>query len=129
MTSELSRPGSRESAAVRKAFDQLGIRREVENVYGDADVVTVVYSPRDGPDDGTAHSNMMGLCATVLRHLTEKDLAPEILRGVCHHDDADAPIVWLVRREWATAIADGDLDHGEVYNRIVDTSLLTLEGS
>ncbi|MGB9931558.1 hypothetical protein [Haloarcula amylolytica] len=121
----MSRPGSRESAAVRRALARRwsGAPTTVESVYGDSDIVTVVYEV-SRPMVGTVHAECLGTAAHALAALDSKGTAPEVLRGVCHLPEAPPPLVWLLRREWASAQQAGELDDVELLERVADTSPL-----
>jgi len=121
----MPRPGSRESAAVRRALSRRwgGAPTTAESVYGDTDVVTVVYeTPR--PMVGTAHAECLGSAVHALAALAAKGTAPETLRGVCHLPGEPVPLVWLLRCEWACAQQAGELDDAALLERVADTSPL-----
>jgi hypothetical protein len=127
------RPGSRASAAVRRYLKQHGV--PVSTVYGDTDLVTVIYpAPLDSADEREAagyHTDWMDACLMVLQEFAaaEHKPDPETLRGVCHLEEVEAPVVWLVRREWALALGRGDLDTRDTLEKIVATSAtLSLDG-
>lgn len=89
----------------------------MSDTYGSSEFVTVTYpAPEDDLDQGY-HQEMLGLCVSAIQATAQKDAAPDVLRGVCHIDPGDAPLVWLIRKEWAL-----ELEQGDVFERIVDTS-------
>jgi hypothetical protein len=69
---------------------------------------------------------MMGACTAVLARLADRGVAPVLLRGVCRRAD-DTPVVWLVRREWAVAVKDGERSAGDVRTLIL-TSTAAFDG-
>lgn len=110
------RPYSRTSSALRRLLAAAdSTTPAVSHVYGDADVVTVVYQARS---DGS-HQKILGGCVAALTRLDERDLAPDVVRGVCHADDADVPLVWLLPREWGLAYAADRLDRVDVQDPVV----------
>ena len=119
--SATQRPGSRESAKVRRVLASVEFGVETQSVYGDADVVTVEYAPEGDRDDPAAHDVMMGACTEILARLADRGVAPALLRGVCRRAD-DTPVVWLVRREWAVAVKDGELSTGDVRTQILEST-------
>jgi len=121
----MPRPGSRESAAVQRALSRRwsGGDTTVDTVYGDSDIVTVVYDTAQ-PMAGRAHAECLGGAAHALSDLTSNGTAPAVLRGVCHLPEAPVPLVWLLRREWACAQQAGEMDSGELLERVADTSPL-----
>jgi len=92
-----------------------------ESVYGDRDVVTVVYSIPTDETDGGAHVEWIGNAMAAFRHLDEA-VSPAVLRGVCHLENDECPLVWLLRREWVEALEAGELTQTEVLDRTVQTT-------
>ncbi|MDQ2072817.1 hypothetical protein RBH20_09750 [Haloarcula sp. H-GB4] len=121
----MPRPGSRESAAVRRALSRRwgDSAKTAESVYGDSDIVTVVYD-LGRPMSGTAHAECLGGVAHALAALASKGTAPRLLRGVCHLPDEPIPLVWLLRREWACAEQTGEMDDVDLLGRVAATSPL-----
>ena len=111
-----NRPYSRTSSALRRLLAAAdSTTPAVSHVYGDADVVTVVYQARG---DGS-HQEMIGGCVAALTRLDERDLEPDVVRGVCRPEDADVPLVWLLPREWALAYDNDRLDRVDVQSPTV----------
>jgi hypothetical protein len=48
--------------------------------------------------------------------------ANHYVRGVCHLGDADVPLVWLLRREWALAYDGSQAAYEDLFARIDETS-------
>jgi hypothetical protein len=112
-------PYSRESSALRRLLAAADSETPpLSHVYGDDTIATVVYrTERIRMDD--PHRAMLGACVAAIDRLDERDLAPALVRGVCPVDDADAPLVWLLSREWALAYARGRLDQVDVDGPVV----------
>jgi hypothetical protein len=91
----------------------------LSEVYGDGAVVTVVYDPT-GTEN--AHEQLIAACVEALTRLDGRGLAPDTVRGVCHLGDADVPLVWLLRREWALAYDGSQAAYEDLFARIDETS-------
>jgi hypothetical protein len=118
------RPGGRVSATVKRALPAAladAPVKSIKTVYGDRDVVTVVYSV-ETPDEIIPHAKFMGTCCALLTHLEETDVCPALLRGVSEHPDDAVPFVWLLRPEWAGAYMRDDISETELLRRVARTS-------
>jgi hypothetical protein len=114
------RPRSRVSARVRR---ELSPHVPIDSVYGDSDVVTVVYPTPADPLDADVHGEYVSALGSVMVELERgRYQAPALLRGVCHADAYEVPVVWLARREWAAAYNAGDIDAEEYIPRITNES-------
>lgn len=113
MSMPSDRPYSRESSALRRLLAADDTSPPATHVYGDGDIVTVCYVAESGRW-GAPHRSALAACVAALARLEEHDLAPDRVRGVCHVDDTDVPLVWLLPREWAAAYAAGDAATADV---------------
>lgn len=120
----MTRPGSRESAAFRRTLKR-ALNWNVNAVYGDADVVTVVYPPPPDETDESVHAELVAECTHIYEAVHSRDCASDILRGVCDIEAAKIPFVWLCRREWLEDWTAGEIDHVALMERIYSTSLVT----
>jgi hypothetical protein len=95
-------------------------------VYGDADVVTVVY-PMADYEDFHEHRERLGEFLGVYEHVIEAGdaPAPARLRGVIPLADdrhAAETLAWVMRREWVDAYRAGELSPDGVVDRIAEAT-------
>lgn len=98
------RPRSRGSATLRRLLEMDDTAPDPTDVYGDSDLVTVVY-PATGEDP---HRGQLAACVAALARADDR-LASDVVRGVCHVNGDAVPLVWLLPREWALAFVTEQL--------------------